>query len=332
MNTSASLPLVSIVLGTYNGGVYLKEQLDSLISQTYPNIEIIAVDDGSADDTVRILNDHAARHPAMKVFVNERNLGFVRNFERGCNLSNGELISLCDQDDWWMPDKVEKMVAAIGDHPMIYCDSELCDGGLGHLGRNISDIVHFESFYDCRQLCVFSRMYGHATLMKRSLFQKASPFLEGIPHDGWLAYHATLYGGVKYLPQPLVKYRQHEGNVFGVVGRKKAGNGMKKKPVTGGETRVKIKEEIPKRGQQKKKELERIRLRMKAYCDACPDDLTDQKKLLLGLVRSYRDFSPGNDLRRVLLFFANWKLLLVVKRYPVGRKWLFCLKMLVKIK
>jgi glycosyltransferase involved in cell wall biosynthesis len=161
--TTPSLPLVSVVLGTYNGGAYLREQLESILSQTYPNIEIVAVDDGSSDDTVPILKEYAAKHPAMKVFVNEHNLGFVKNFEKGCSLSVGELISLCDQDDWWMPEKVEKMADAIGDHLMIYCDSQLCDGSLGYLGRNISDIVHFESFYDCRQLCVFSRMYGHAT-------------------------------------------------------------------------------------------------------------------------------------------------------------------------
>ncbi len=212
---------MSVVLGTYNGGVYLEEQLASLFAQTYPNIEIIAVDDGSTDDTVRILREHAGRHPAMKVFVNERNLGFIKNFEKGCSLSGGELIALCDQDDWWHTEKVEKMAAAIGDQPMIYCDSELCDENLGYLGKNISDIVHFESFYDCRQLCVFSRMYGHATLIRRSLFNQASPFLEEVPHDGWLAYHATLYGGVKYLPEALVKYRQHEGNIFGAVGRKR---------------------------------------------------------------------------------------------------------------
>ena len=53
----------------------------------------------------------------MKVFVNEQNLGFIKNFEKGCHLSGGELISLCDQDDYWHPEKVEKMVAGIGDHP-----------------------------------------------------------------------------------------------------------------------------------------------------------------------------------------------------------------------
>jgi hypothetical protein len=157
-------------------------------------------------------------------------------------------------------------------------------------------------------------MYGHATLITRQLFERSRPFLKEVPHDGWLAYHATLYGGVRYLPEALVKYRQHAGNVFGVVGRKK------KKPSPG------------ERAEKRRRELARIRLRMQAYCDACPDNLVPQKKLLRALVRCYRDFSPLNDIRRMVLFFANYKRLLAVKNYSTPRKWLFCLKMLVKIK
>jgi hypothetical protein len=212
------------------------------------------------------------------------------------------------------------MVQAIGSYPMVYCDSELCGDDLRPLGRRISDLVHYQSFDDCRQLCVFSRMYGHATLITRELFAKASPFLEEVPHDGWLAFHATLYGGVRYLPEVLVKYRQHAGNVFGVVGRKK-----KKETAA-------LRAEKQKKELARKKELVRIRVRMNAYCNACPETLVPQKKLLRALVRSYRSFSPLNDLRRVWHFLANCDLLLTVKNYSRLRKYLFCFKMLVKIK
>jgi hypothetical protein len=157
-------------------------------------------------------------------------------------------------------------------------------------------------------------MYGHATLLTRDLFQKASPFLEEVPHDGWLAYHASLYGGVRYLPEVLVKYRQHPGNVFGVVGRKKK------------------KDKALERAEKRRKELARIRVRMAAYCASCPETLVPQKRLLRALVASYRNFAPWNDIRRVWLFLANYKLLLAVKNYSTVRKYLFCFKMLVKIK
>jgi len=304
-------PLVSVVLGTFNGERYLEEQLRSVLEQTYKQLEILAIDDGSSDGTVRILREFAALDPRIRVVINERNLGFIRNFEKGCSLSAGHWIALCDQDDFWMPDKIEKMVAGIGQFPMIYCDSELCGEDLHPLGKKISDLVHYQSFDDCRQLCVFSRMYGHATLITRELFDKASPFREEVPHDGWLAFHATLYGGVAYLPEVLVKYRQHAGNVFGVVGRKK-----KKQQFA----------------DKKRKELAKVRIRMEAYCRACPDELVPQKRLLRALVDSYRNFSPLNDIRRVGLFLANYRLLLAVKNYSRVRKILFCFKMLVKIK
>lgn len=307
-------PLVSVVLGTYNGEAYLEEQLRSVTSQTYRQLEIIAIDDGSRDRTVDILREFASRDPRIKVVVNERNLGFIRNFEKGCRLATGDLIALCDQDDYWFPEKIRRMVDTIGDHPMVYCDSELCGEKLQPLGKKISDLVHYQSFDDCRQLCVFSRMYGHATLITRELFAKASPFRDEVPHDGWLAYHATLYGGVRYLPEVLVKYRQHAGNIYGVVGRKRR------------------KEERKKLAEKKKKELARVRIRMEAYCAACPESLVPQKRLLRALVSSYRNFYPWNDIRRMLLFFANCHLLLAVKNYSTARKYLFCFKMLVKIK
>ena len=117
-------------------------------------------------------------------------------------------------------------------------------------------------------------MYGHATLITRSLFEKARPFRKEMPHDGWLAYHATLYGGVKYLPEVLVKYRQHAGNVFGVVGRKR----KKKDPVS--------------RGRKKRKELARVRVRMKAYYEACPDNLVPQKEIVEGPAGKLPEFFP----------------------------------------
>lgn len=340
MTDPHSLPLVSIILGTWNGESFLCEQLDSLFAQTYQNIQIIAIDDGSSDRTVDILHEYASRHRDMQVVVNEANLGFIKNFEKGARLSAGDLISFCDQDDWWHPEKIGRMVAARDNHPMIFCDSALCDERLQPMGRNISDLVHQQSFYDCRQLCVFSRMYGHAIVVTRDLFEKATPFIKEMPHDGWLAFHATLYGGAKFLSEPLVKYRQHAANVFGVVGRKR-----KKQPAPSYSTgqsspgsqsfpraQTSLRATPPLRSEKKKAELARIRTRMSAFCAACPEELVPQKRLLLALVDCYRNFSPWNDTKRMLLFFANYKWLLTVKRYPVWRKYLFCLKMFVKIK
>src|ERR1035437_639540 len=84
ISSENKLPLVSIVLTTFNGERFLKQQLDSILCQTYHNIEIVALDDSSTDNTVEILNKYAARKKKMKFFVNEFNFFFKKIFEKGC--------------------------------------------------------------------------------------------------------------------------------------------------------------------------------------------------------------------------------------------------------
>lgn len=314
MGAMNEFPLVSIVLATYNGESFLAKQLESVFKQSYSNIEIIAVDDGSSDNTLRILNEHAAMHPAMTVYSNEHNLGFVKNFQRGCSLVTGDLIAFCDQDDYWDTDKIKKMVDAIGGHPMIYCDSVLCDEALRDTGRKISDLVVCRSFNNCLQQAVFCRIYGHATLIRRSLVEKAMPFLDAIPHDWWLSYTATLYGEIKYLPEPLVFYRQHSANLVGAVSIK----------------RVKTKQ--MNRREQKRQERAAIRRRIHAFCNACPAEMEKEKKVLLSLEKSYQSFSLANDFRRVIIFLQYRHLLLAVKKRSALRKLFFCFKMFIMIK
>src|SRR5258708_3925751 len=102
--------LVSIALCTYNGEAYLKEQLDSLIDQTYPNCEIIIVDDCSKDGTVDILKQYANEYTQIKLYINTENLGYTKNFEKAIVLCNGEYIALCDQDDIWDKNKISIMI------------------------------------------------------------------------------------------------------------------------------------------------------------------------------------------------------------------------------
>lgn len=323
MNELTPTPLVSVVLTTYNGETFLEEQLDSLFRQTYSPIEVIAVDDGSHDNTLLILNRYAAAHPNMKVFANEANLGYIKNFEKGCKLSQGALIALCDQDDYWDKEKIKKMAEAIGEHPLIYCDSRLCDEKLQDLGRNISDIVHNQDFDNCLQLAVMCRMYGHALLFSRSLFDKAHPFLEVIPHDWWLAFTATLNGGVKYLPEPLVYYRQHAANVFGVIGGKRKKGGVEIEPSP---------EKVKHSAKAEHSGAAGIRNRIRIFYETCPNGLVKEKEVLGKLVKSYRSFSLPNNFQRMGIFFSNCSQLLTVKKYSMFRKYFFCLKMFIKIK
>jgi len=307
-------PLVSVVLATYNGATFLAHQLDSIFAQTYSNIEVIAVDDCSADNTVAILNSYAATHTNMKVFVNEHNLGYIKNFEKACGLSNGEFIALCDQDDEWDKDKIKIMVEAIGEHPMAFCDSIVCDEHLNDTGKRISSFVNCRSRYNCLEMSVFCRIYGNATLFRKSMLSSAVPFLEIIPHDWWLSYVATLHGGIKYIDQPLVYYRQHSANVFGAIG---------------GKSRTQTK---ASKRQKKKEEIIKIRKRITTFYEICPDELTKEKKVLALLQKSYQSFSLPNNILRMTTFFRYQKILLFVKKRSALRKFFFCFKMFAIIK
>lgn len=314
MNEIDKHPLVSIVLATYNGEKFLEKQLESLFQQTYPNIEIIAIDDKSSDNTINILNTYAAMHTHMKVFANQINIGFIKNFEKGCRLTNGDFVSFCDQDDYWFPNKIKKMVDAIQDYPAIYCDSIISDENLNTNGAQISNFVNSKSRHDCLQLTIFCRIYAHTMLCKKSFLEKTYPFLEVIPPDWWLPYLSTFYGGIKYLPEPLVLYRQHQNNVAGITGGKRKRNTQ------------------DNRRKQNALERIKIRTRINAFYTACPVYIVKEKKVLSALADSYRTFSLKNNLKRFIIFLKYRNVFLDVKKYSGFHKFFFCFKMLVKIK
>ena len=120
MSTKETDKTVSVIVCTYNGEQYLREQLDSILLQTYPIRELIIQDDGSTDGTVQIAKEYEAGHPQVKVYLNEHNLGFNANFETAAMRATSDFIAIADQDDVWYPAKIEKQVAAIGDKDICF--------------------------------------------------------------------------------------------------------------------------------------------------------------------------------------------------------------------
>ena len=108
-------PLVSIVVATYNGSLFLLEQLESIKNQNYKNFEIIISDDASTDSTIEIINSFVKQNSDLRIKLNfnKKNLGYVKNFEKALLLSNGDYIALCDQDDIWMSEKLSKCIDKI---------------------------------------------------------------------------------------------------------------------------------------------------------------------------------------------------------------------------
>jgi glycosyltransferase involved in cell wall biosynthesis len=203
-------PLVSIAVCTYNGEKFLIEQLDSLLGQSYRNIEIIVVDDCSKDHTLNILKQYEEKNPNFKVYQNDQNLGYIKNFEKAISLCNGDYIALCDQDDIWDPSKIELQLAGIGSNALIYHDSEFIDDRGLSLDKKKSDILNMYRGESSVPFLFFNCVSGHACLFNRKLIPYCLPFPKEVFHDRWLAFTAANNGGIAYLNKTLVKYRQHE--------------------------------------------------------------------------------------------------------------------------
>lgn len=205
-------PLISIALCTYNGSVFLREQLDSVLGQRFTHWELVVVDDCSTDATRAILEDYARKDARISLHFNQQNLGYNKNFEKALSLCRSELIAICDQDDIWHPEKLEKQAYLIGNHTLVYHDSEFVDASGQTMNRRISDKLNFYRG-DSPEVFVFLNcVSGHSILMKKSVLQKSLPFPVDFHYDQWLAFNAACLGTIDFVPEALVKYRQHSSN------------------------------------------------------------------------------------------------------------------------
>ena len=215
------LPLISIVMCTYNGEAFLEAQINSLLNQTYTNLEIIISDDASIDDTRAVLNRYAG-HPLIKLFLQEKNLGFVANFEFAISKASGDFIALCDQDDVWLPEKITELYEHFpADCLLIYSNSLLIDDNGASLHKTIADLREMYSGSDTRCFAFYNIVPGHATMIRRALLKYALPLPSIAFHDWWLAAVATIYGKICYYDKVLNYYRQHANTITKSIKPKK---------------------------------------------------------------------------------------------------------------
>ena len=206
-------PLVSIALCTFNGERFLSQQLDSLLTQTYANLEIVASDDGSTDATRALLERYAQADRRIRLVANAENLGFAGNFVRALSLCRGDFIAPCDQDDIWLPEKISALLAVIGERALAYCDSTLVNEQGAPAGYRMSQVVPMLSTDDPAPFAFGNCVSGHAMLFRRDLLERALPTPPAFFYDWWIAAVAAAAGGVVFCDRSLVMYRQHGGNI-----------------------------------------------------------------------------------------------------------------------
>jgi glycosyltransferase involved in cell wall biosynthesis len=204
------LPLVSVALCTYNGEKYLSAQLDSIVGQDYPNLEIVIIDDCSKDNTIQILKSYQDKHENIKVILNEVNIGFNRNFEKAIQACNGDFIAIADQDDIWLSKKLSTLMDNIGDNLLIYHDSEFIDESGLDLHLSTSTYHRFISGHCAEKLIYFNCISGHACLFRKQLIQITPVFNSEFYYDWWLGYSAACTGKISFITQKLVYHRKHE--------------------------------------------------------------------------------------------------------------------------
>jgi len=203
---------VSVVMCTYNGGKDIREQLDSIVAQTYQPCEIIIQDDGSTDDTMDIVAEYAQRYPIIRITQNERGKGINNNFFSAIEKVRGKFVAISDQDDIWKHDKIEVMLAAIDKKMM-------CVGRSVPFYDEGDKRVHVH--YDQRKpncnivRMMYASMPGHCTLFRKELLQHLPSHLETRPiythtwYDVILGQTAAALDSIILLDRVITMQRRH---------------------------------------------------------------------------------------------------------------------------
>ena len=203
---------VSVILASYNGEKYIKEQIDSILAQTYPIYEILIGDDGSADNTMSILNDYACKYENIKIISSNGKHGVNYNFKRLMDTASGNYIAISDQDDIWFPEKIEIMIREIGTHVLAYSDAIPFSGMLtSYYSKEQS--VEFDSYIPENSIedIMFNNVVsGHRMLVKKEFINEIHEWNFDVYYDWWLAISASYRNSIIYIPYPLVFWRRHD--------------------------------------------------------------------------------------------------------------------------
>ncbi len=216
------LPLISIVVSTYNGEKFLKEQIDSIIEQTYPNLEIIIADDASTDNTRKIISGYQS-YPSIKIIYRENNIGYSQNFYEAAISASGDYIAFSDQDDIWLPEKITTLYHAIVNHFLVYSNSELIKENKEYIGKKLSDVRKMGDVKSTIGFFLDNVAWGHTILIKKELLKYFLPLPQNVEYDKWLAVLATCLTGIKYVDEPLTLYRQHFTSITKTIIEKSSG-------------------------------------------------------------------------------------------------------------
>ncbi|SOD19851.1 glycosyltransferase family 2 protein [Pedobacter xixiisoli] len=205
-------PLISVALCTYNGELYIEEQLTSILNQTYTNIEIIVVDDGSTDNTVGIIEQIGKKYPQIKVYKNEFNLGYNKNFETAFKACNGDYIAISDQDDIWITEKLEILLNQISNNWLVFSNSQLINEKGELLGKQLLDKNFSIETRDFRSCLFYNSVTGHTSMFSKNFLKYLIPIPEQGYYDWYMGFIAMYHTKITYVSQCLTLHRIHQAS------------------------------------------------------------------------------------------------------------------------
>ena len=221
-------PNIDILLTTYNGQAYLKEQIDSILAQSNQDWRLIIRDDGSSDNSVSIVEKYAAEYPdKIKLIIDsDGNLGANLNFGRLLEQANAGYIMFSDQDDVWLPNKIELTLNVMKateqiypDKPvLIHTDLKVVDSDLNIIADSMWSYQKLspEIGDDLSKIMAQNVVTGCTMMINRKASDVSTPIpAEAIMYDWWIAMNVARYGKIVYLSAPSILYRQHSDNRIG---------------------------------------------------------------------------------------------------------------------
>jgi glycosyltransferase involved in cell wall biosynthesis len=211
-------PAVVILLSTYNGAKFLRAQLDSILNQSHRNLVVRVRDDGSTDATPEILREYARAYPSLDV-ESGTNVGVVASYLHLLAQADGagEFFAFADQDDVWLPTKIETAITAMRQRdqtrPLLYFSAvEYVDADLNHLGYSRAPRRLGFGNALVENVAVGATVVINEKARGTALTRMPQ---NALMHDWWFYLFTTALGEVIYDPTPSMKYRQHDANVIG---------------------------------------------------------------------------------------------------------------------
>ena len=206
---------ISVCLATYNGCKFIVEQLESVVCQLNPGDEVVVADDGSSDGTVAEL---AAFEPWVRIISVERVGGVVKNFEIVISAAVGDAIVLCDQDDIWLPGRINLIRRALAENDLVVLNGQVVDANAVSRGVTIFESVDMRAGFLAN--LAKNSFIGCCMAFRRSLRDRVLPFPAGVPwHDWYIGLVAEWIGRVERIDEITLLYRRHGGN-FSPTGEK----------------------------------------------------------------------------------------------------------------